>query len=245
MPSWNDLLSYVGIVPPVQNGLGPPVQPVWNANNPVGTEGLGEQSLSMPAGNLDPVVGYWPTGKPMTRSEYQGIQDTSLNLFSQASQMIGNNLAAGEGRAVVGAARQPVPMERAAPQTAPLGAGPEVWEPKPYGVEQIPLRRQAWQPNEHQWSIKDPGGADAGKIYTTWDPETGNLHIEDIQSQEGPNTLGLTAIRQVRSALLDQYPEVKTLSGLRISGATYAHKNSGSGPGRPAMQTVRNQGGSE
>jgi hypothetical protein len=110
-----------------------------------------------------------------------------------------------------------------------------------FSLEKVQRRRQAYVPNEHIWNIKDPAGAQAGTIDTTWNPETGNLHIEDFQSEGGPNTLGPTAIRQLRSALLEQYPGVQSLSGLRISGATYAHRNSGSGPGREAAQSVRSR----
>jgi len=109
--------------------------------------------------------------------------------------------------------------------------------PAGYSLEKVQRRRSA-PPNEHIWTIKDPAGGSAGTIDTTWNPDTGNLHIEDFQSEGGPNTFGTAAIRQLRGALLDQYPGVKTLTGLRISGATYAHKNSGSGPGRPAIQTI-------
>jgi hypothetical protein len=107
-----------------------------------------------------------------------------------------------------------------------------------FSLEKV-KRRATAPPNEHIWNIKDPAGGNVGTIDTTWSPDTGNLHIEDFQSEGGPNTLGPTAIRQLRRALLQQYPGAQSLSGLRISGATYAHKNSGSGPGREATQTVR------
>ena len=106
-----------------------------------------------------------------------------------------------------------------------------------FSLEKV-QRRALAPPNEHIWKIKDPAGADAGTIDTTWNPDTGNLHIEDFQSEGGPNTLGQAAIRQLRDALLGQYPGVQSLSGLRISGATYAHKPSGAGPGRYSSQTV-------
>jgi hypothetical protein len=104
-----------------------------------------------------------------------------------------------------------------------------------FSLEKV-QRRPLAPPNEHIWKIKDPAGADAGTIDTTWNPDIGNLHIEDFQSVGGPNTLGQAAIRQLRSALLEQYPEAQSLSGLRISGATYADRNSGAGPGRYASQ---------
>src|SRR4029077_15977882 len=111
-------------------------------------------------------------------------------------------------------------------------------EGRGFSLEKV-QRRALAPPNEHIWKIKGPNGEDVGTIDTTWNPDTGNLHIEDFQSEGGPNTLGQAAIRQLRSALLEQYPGVQSLSGLRISGATYAHKPSGAGPGREATQVVR------
>lgn len=85
------------------------------------------------------------------------------------------------------------------------------------------------QPGSHAFSIKDPAGGQAGIVDTTWNPDTLNLHIKDIQSADGKNTLGLAAIREIRAMLLDQYPKVKSLSGHRITGA---------GPGRDATQRI-------
>jgi hypothetical protein len=56
---------------------------------------------------------------------------------------------------------------------------------------------------------------------------------------EGKNSLGLAAIRQIRDMLVERYPGVRALSGQRITGAVSADRRSGSGPGREATQTVR------
>ena len=97
------------------------------------------------------------------------------------------------------------------------------------------------QAGAHAFSIKDPNGDNAGIVDTEWNPDTGGLHIADFQSNEGANSLGLGAVRQIRDLLLARYPGVRTLTGQRITGATYADRPSGSGPGREAMQIVRDQ----
>lgn len=48
----------------------------------------GRQSLTMQRGGIDPVVGTWPTGKPMLASEYQAIKEGSLNLFNSLSNIV-------------------------------------------------------------------------------------------------------------------------------------------------------------
>jgi len=94
-------------------------------------------------------------------------------------------------------------------------------------------------PGSHTFSIKGPDGQPVGTVDTTWNPETGNLHVEDFQSEQGKNSLGLGAIRQIRELLLSYYPQAQTLSGQRITGAVSADRASGSGPGRAATQTIR------
>jgi hypothetical protein len=89
---------------------------------------------------------------------------------------------------------------------------------------------------EHVFSIRNPAGEDQGLIGTKWDPETGELFIRGIESNEGPNTLGLPAINQLRDALLELYPGVKKLTGHRISGMA---------PNRDAMQRVTQDQGNQ
>lgn len=91
----------------------------------------------------------------------------------------------------------------------------------------------------HTFSINGPDGKPVGTVDTTWNPETGNLHVEDFQSEQGKNSLGLGAMRQIRELLLSHYPQARTLSGQRITGAVSADRASGAGPGRAATQTIR------
>jgi hypothetical protein len=85
---------------------------------------------------------------------------------------------------------------------------------------------------------RSANGQPVGLVDTKWNPDTGNLHIEDFQSSGGKNSLGLSAVSQIRSLLLDRYPGVQSLSGQRITGAVSADRPSGAGPGRAATQTV-------
>lgn len=94
------------------------------------------------------------------------------------------------------------------------------------------------QAGSRTYAIKDPAGENVGTVDAAWNPETGNLHIEDFQSTEGKNTLGVGTIRQLRDALLKRYPDARTLTGQRITGAVSADRPSGSGPGRAASQAI-------
>lgn len=107
-----------------------------------------------------------------------------------------------------------------------------------FSLHPIPIRPTRKIPNKDAFTVKGPDGEDVGIIDTTWNPETRDLRIEDIQSNEGKNTLGLSAIRQLRDMLLERFPEAKTLSGQRITGAVSADRNSGASPGREAVQRV-------
>lgn len=70
--------------------------PSW-WNNPIGTQRDDQTyaTATRPDESFDPVVGYWPTGKPMLKSEYDGMQNASLALFDRLS-MVGGSA----GRAV-------------------------------------------------------------------------------------------------------------------------------------------------
>ena len=81
--------------------------------------------------------------------------------------------------------------------------------------------------------LKDPDGNQVGDLYARWNPVTRNLHIEDIQSPEGAGSLGPAAIRQLRSGLLELYPEARTISGHRVA------------PGEPIRDAIQNVGGAD
>lgn len=87
MPSWSDLVDAITGNQPKGPVPLSSLAALWPADNPVGTEQLGQQSMRVPRGEFDPVVDTWPTGKPRTQSERQGIEDTSMNLFDQLSMI--------------------------------------------------------------------------------------------------------------------------------------------------------------
>jgi hypothetical protein len=197
---------------------------LWQPNSPVG----------QPNGLGPPMLNYAAPPNPAAPTVGQGVAQTAADVAQawpsvEEQRRMLQPLPGWQGTAVDAAKQwaEGVMMGTTAPGEAPG-----------FSLEKVQRRRFA-PPNEHIWQIKDPAGGDAGTIDTTWNPDTGNLHIEDFQSEGGPNTLGPAAIRQLRSALLEQYPGVQSLSGLRISGATYAHTNSGSGPGRYASQSIQ------
>lgn len=95
------------------------------------------------------------------------------------------------------------------------------------------------QPGAHTFGINHPERGRVGLVDTEWHPATGALHIADIQSDEGTRSLGASAIRQIRDHLIARYPGVRSLTGRRITGATYNDTMSGVGPGRVATQRVR------
>jgi hypothetical protein len=94
------------------------------------------------------------------------------------------------------------------------------------------------KPGAHAFQIKGPKGETLGVVDTEWNPETGGLHIADFQSNEGANSLGHGLVRQIRDQLLSLYPEAKSLTGQRITGAVSADRRSGAGPGRVATQVL-------
>jgi hypothetical protein len=128
------------------------------------------------------------------------------------------------------------------------GAGPVAAPARGYSLEPVhprtlrpvpdvpdPYREGLWG---HGFAVKDPDGTPVGLIGAKWNPDTKDLFINSFESEGGPNSFGLGAIRQIRDALLARFPGIQTLSGQRITGAVSADRNSGTGPGRAAMQTV-------
>jgi len=84
--------------------------------------------------------------------------------------------------------------------------------------------------DNHTYLIKHPSGDYIGGVDTTWNPATGELNVGEIRADQGPNSMGPAAIRQLRDTLLEQYPDTKLITGDRISGA---------GAGRRATQKVK------
>ena len=74
-------------------------------------------------------------------------------------------------------------------------------------------------PGAHAYFIKNTAGETVGTVDTEWDPHVGDLHIADVKSNEGANSLGPAAVTQLRAALLEQYPDARTLSGYRVTGS--------------------------
>jgi hypothetical protein len=204
-------------------------------DNPVGTEQLRPTIATNQRGPFDPVIGEWPTGLPMTQGQHDAVRDASLDLFGQLSNAVGLP-AAGEARAVTAASRRvgggprpPMPEPSAAPQSG-------------VSLEEIAGRRHWAQPNLKSYSIQDPTGRHLGTIDTNWDPMLGDLRVENVQSVGGPNSMGPASIKQLRAALLEQYPEAQILSGERITGAG---PGGGEGAGRETFQRVKPYQGRE
>jgi hypothetical protein len=132
------------------------------------------------------------------------------------------------------------------------GAGPVAAPARGYSLEPVhprtgrpvpdvpdPYREDLWG---HGFAVKDPDGTPVGLIGAKWNPDTQDLFIKSFESEGGPNSLGLGAIRQIHDALLARFPGIQTLSGQRITGAVSADRNSGTGPGRAATLTIPQPG---
>jgi hypothetical protein len=102
-------------------------------------------------------------------------------------------------------------------------------------LERTTLPKEWAQPNNHKFTI-NRAGEEVGSVHTEYNPQTGELYIQDIEGHRGPHSFGLGAIRELREALLEHYPEAKTLSGYRSTGA---------GAGREAWQRIQQYQGRE
>ena len=89
-------------------------------------------------------------------------------------------------------------------------------------------------PGNHAYFVRNPAGEHLGTVETEWDPNVGDLSIANVQSNEGANSFGPAAVKQLRDALLDQYPDARTLSGYRVTGAN---------PNREIFQRVQSDQG--
>ena len=89
-------------------------------------------------------------------------------------------------------------------------------------------------PGNHAYFVRNPAGEHLGTVETEWDPNVGDLNIANVQSNEGANSFGPAAVKQLRDALFDQYPDARTLSGYRVTGAN---------PNREIFQRVQSDQG--
>lgn len=88
-----------------------------------------------------------------------------------------------------------------------------------FTLQRVYRRPPPGEPRSDVFLIKNPAGEHVATVDTIFDRDTNNLHVNSIDSDGGPNSLGLPAIAQIRQQLLDLYPAAKTLSGERVSGA--------------------------
>jgi hypothetical protein len=83
--------------------------PIWNPNNPVGTETtLPQQQMSMPDPSFRPGVFVGGGTVPMSREQLEGMRQGQQEFYDQASLLAGVGPAAAEGRAVTLASRRPL-----------------------------------------------------------------------------------------------------------------------------------------
>lgn len=63
-------------------------------------------------------------------------------------------------------------------------------------------------------------GARVGHVHTELSKEDpSNIHIENIEVDKGPNSLGPSHIKSLTKQLKEYYPAIKSASGIRITGA--------------------------
>lgn len=92
------------------------------ADNPIGTETT--YSMGPPsAAPMDDVVGQWPTGLPMTRSQYDGIKNGSIDLFNQLSLAYGYRAPSMGPNQLSAASTRKGSLPPPPPRPTPVGAG--------------------------------------------------------------------------------------------------------------------------
>jgi hypothetical protein len=168
-------------------------RPIWNPDNPVGTETtLPQQSMGMPG----PTTYAGPVG--------QFIDPTTGRMTEQGAARMGNP-ALGFDTGGIGATR--LNLER-------------VFSREGVGTKYL---------DNHTYAITHPDDGYIGMVDTTWNPGSKELFVNGVSADKGANSLGPSAVRQLRDSLLEQYPGAKILLGDRISGA---------GAGRVATQKI-------
>ena len=203
------------------NGLAPPDMP-WLFTRPGQPNGLGPPLLNYAA---PPDAGGQTLGS--------AVADTGANAWQWLQDQRAESVRQGLLDPETGLPTQKglVDAARATAEGVMMGTTAPGDVPKPnLSLERVNSARQWMQPNNHSFAIKDHTGEDVGTIDTEWDPQMAELHILEIQSAKGANTIGPAAIRQLRDALLEHYPEARTLSGYRTTGA---------GPDRETFQRLQ------
>lgn len=158
---------------------------------------------------------------------------------------------------------QPVPQGGTAPSLppAPAGMGQPVrpqrplpqpigfifpWQPQPRQMRRLPHRvlryaRLTIQPGEplmggsdFMHEIHDESGTRVGHVWLS-PMEGGNrIHINHIGAMgHEPNSLGLSAVRDLHRQLKALYPQAQKITGTRISGATQANTGENRAAQRP------------
>ena len=78
------------------------------------------------------------------------------------------------------------------------------------------LKEQGKTPIHH---IITKDGDPIGAVLGHYDPDTKTIRIESINSATGPNALGPAASRDIMRQLKTEFPDAKSISGERVSGA--------------------------
>ncbi len=73
--------------------------------------------------------------------------------------------------------------------------------------------------NVHDFDFVDKDGKSVGDIQLTFDQAKKDLHVEYVRHDQGPQAFGPRAIRDIYRQLKEAFPEAKTISGTRVSGA--------------------------
>lgn len=73
--------------------------------------------------------------------------------------------------------------------------------------------------NVHDFDLLDGEGKRVGDIQLTYDEAKQDLHVEYVRHDEGPGAFGPRAVRDLARQLKAEFPEAKTISGIRVSGA--------------------------
>jgi hypothetical protein len=134
-----------------------------------------------------------------------------------------------------------------------LAAERKAAEPKEEEEPAITLEKGTWVgehqgPNEHVFNINDSGNA-AGTIQVT--DRGKELHVDYMGSEEGRGSLGIAGVKAVRDELARQFPEARSITAYRDTGArgaagveqTRTRVAINQGPHVAAMASIRDAAG--